>query len=425
MKKGIIAVILFLIVPLLSAQSEKILTKELRSCIAQFSKTYAEQNPGLATRKGAIILDFTEVGSRAQKNKLGLLVETYLQEQMGNSIIFYLVDRKNLQEILKEQSLSMSGLVKESTAPKIGELSGASVFLSGEVIENGQTFKVSIKLTDASKSEILDTYTFSIPGDEMIDASVNLQYSYVAKNGIGIGYGIRYLITAPENFTKSSIIQMINEIGLKYRVSKSFLVELGVWLPLISKTDSFYDLTESEVLYGTLQPGLPATLANYKIQRYSCAVQEMFISHLGAQYTLNFSPKFNIGVKAGALFLTDTTVKLRTSLYRKIETLDSSGTNIETRIQLDQEGMDIVFNKTLGGKVEISPEFFITSRFALNLTVGYIMLKSPKIFEIRKGTSDFNEDDYFGFDPTKMPDGTPWTFDYSGLYAGFSMSVFF
>ncbi len=103
MKKTILFALIVLVTQVsLSAQADKKLTMEIRYCVEDLSSTCAGQYPDLGSRQGAAILPFNENGDRVKKNKLAALVETYLSEQMGNSLAFYLV-RKNLDKILKEQ----------------------------------------------------------------------------------------------------------------------------------------------------------------------------------------------------------------------------------------------------------------------------------------------------------------------------------
>ena len=423
MKNLFMLIILLLSASVLVAEPDKTLSGQIRYCIDEISYSYAERNPGLVSRQGAAILEIKENGDRVSQNKLGILIETYIEEQMDNSIVFYLVDRKNLDEILQEQSLSLSGLIDEATAPEIGEISGISVFLSGEVIEEGRNFKVSVKLTDASTAEVIDTYSFSIDGKKMIDASLDLQYSYVAENGIGISLGSNYLITQPANFNQQTILQLFNDLSAKYRISKEFMFEVGMWLPMISKTDSYY-VHPADFTYGDIQPDLTNPLAADNADQRA-VVQSIWLSHVDAQFTFNFSPQFNLGIKLGWIFSPDITVRLSTNPYHLAEAWNTAGTTQTDSIVLEEDEIDLVFNHLHGVRVELAPEFFITPRFAVNAAIGYIYTLPADVFEVRIGTRKFESSGYYGYDPTLMPDGTPWVFDFSAVYGGVSVSVFF
>ena len=85
--------------------------------------------------------------------------------------IFYLVERDVLEDILKEQKLSLSGLVNEDTGPEIGEISGVSAFISGKIIAQGNDFRISLELIDASTSRVLSTYAFTLEKKSLIKAA--------------------------------------------------------------------------------------------------------------------------------------------------------------------------------------------------------------------------------------------------------------
>ena len=418
-----ILVLLLCSVFIIHARQGESLSAEIRTCIDEFSQGYADRFPGLGSKRGAAILEFNENGDEVKRNKLGVLIETYIEEQMENSIVFYLVDRENLDEILKEQSFSLSGLVDEDTGPEIGDISGVAVFLSGEIIKEGPDFKVSIKLTDASTTEVLDTYSFYIPERQMIDASLDLQYSYVAPNGIGFSFGMNYLIIPPPGFNQETILKTVWDLSAKYRISKDFMVEMGVLMPFVSKTDSYYVYPE-QFTYGDIQPQLAGSPAA-ETADLKAAVQSIWISHVDLQYTINFSPEFNIGVKLGWVFCPDTIVRISTNPYYKLESWDSAGTALADAIVQEAGGIDLVFGHMHGGRVEIAPEFFITPRIAINAVAGYILTLPVSVWEVRIGTKHFESADYFGYDPTLMPDGTPWSFDLTSFYGGLSVSVFF
>jgi len=164
MKKNVFLFFVFFFMTAgLAVQAEENLSTEMKKCIDELSYTYADRYPDLVSRRGAAILEIEENGDAVRKNKLGVLIETYIEEQLEKSILFYPVDRKNFDEILKEQSLSLSGLIDEGTGPEIVEISGISTFFSGVIVEESDSFKVSVKLTDASHRKSWAPLPFTYP----------------------------------------------------------------------------------------------------------------------------------------------------------------------------------------------------------------------------------------------------------------------
>jgi len=71
----------------------------------------------------------------AQSDNLGTGMSDMLTTSLVESNRFIVVERQNLEDVMKEQSLGASGMVNEQTAPKIGEILGTQVFIRGAVTE--------------------------------------------------------------------------------------------------------------------------------------------------------------------------------------------------------------------------------------------------------------------------------------------------
>jgi Mg-chelatase subunit ChlD len=83
----------------------------------------------------------------------------YFQEQVQLSVAqnkqFILIARKDLQAVLEEQKLQLSGLLTESQTTKIGELLGAELLLAGELYETEDGYDLFLKLLRVETAEIL------------------------------------------------------------------------------------------------------------------------------------------------------------------------------------------------------------------------------------------------------------------------------
>src|SRR6185295_9115182 len=75
---------------------------------------------------------------------------------------FYLVERQELEKLLKEDQLSLSGLVDPSQAVKVGQLTGAKVLLTGSVIHVDKDLYLVAKLIGVESSRVLGA---SVKGD--------------------------------------------------------------------------------------------------------------------------------------------------------------------------------------------------------------------------------------------------------------------
>jgi len=83
----------------------------------------------------------------------------YFTEQIQLSVSgnkqFTLIARDDLQSILEEQELHLSGLVSDSETMQIGELFGAELLLRGELYEQKAGYDLFLKLLRVETAEIL------------------------------------------------------------------------------------------------------------------------------------------------------------------------------------------------------------------------------------------------------------------------------
>ncbi len=83
----------------------------------------------------------------------------YFLEQVQLSVAqnnqFILIARKDLQAVLEEQKLQLSGLLTEAETTKIGELLGAELLLAGELYKKDGGYDLFLKLLRVQTAEIL------------------------------------------------------------------------------------------------------------------------------------------------------------------------------------------------------------------------------------------------------------------------------
>lgn len=427
------------------AAQDSMLRREIQKSTELLSRAFLNKYPDLTVKRGAAILDFKEESPQARSKKMGTLVRVYLEEALSNSMVLYLVDRKNLGEIKEEMVLSLSGLVDEGTAPEIGFLSGTHALLYGTIVEEGADFRISISLTDVTSGELLLTHSFTIPNREMVAAALDLQYEYVAKNGIGLSVANAQYILANPIFNKS--LPMFISVDAKYRISRNFMLSAGV-MTIPAFGGEFYRWDPSEfpdqyhLHWSFFQPDLPSPLDG-EIGQITASINRAVFFHLDGQVTFNISPQFNIGIRLGAVIGPGIQIDYRHAatggLFSRTEAFDPTGDPPEDIITRDYQDLLLSFGLLYGGKIEICPEIFITPRLAVSGIAGYILTNKaePRLAFASNGDwgfyksaleSRYNESAekaYFGLDPRIMPDGTVWAMDLSGLYAGFSLSFFF
>jgi len=83
----------------------------------------------------------------------------YFGEQLGFSLsrskTFTMVERKDLQAVLDELKLQMTGAVSEKDAVKVGKLAGAKMIVTGSLYGNAENYELFLKLLRVESGEVL------------------------------------------------------------------------------------------------------------------------------------------------------------------------------------------------------------------------------------------------------------------------------
>lgn len=83
----------------------------------------------------------------------------YFGEQLGLSLsrnkTFTMVERKDLQAILDELKLQLTGAVSEKDAVKVGKLAGAKMIVTGSLYGNAENYELFLKLLRVESGEVL------------------------------------------------------------------------------------------------------------------------------------------------------------------------------------------------------------------------------------------------------------------------------
>lgn len=120
------------------------------------------------------VTEFTAVGDVAQEKKIGLLVSELLTGELARFENFTLIERLQMDKVLEEQALSLTGLIDSKTAVEIGTLLDAQALISGSVLEAGAFFIVNARLVDVTKGNIILSETVEIQQDDLIALSNKL-----------------------------------------------------------------------------------------------------------------------------------------------------------------------------------------------------------------------------------------------------------
>jgi TolB-like protein len=144
MKKIIAIIFTLLLFPAISfAANQNIMVED---AINNFSKTFEN----VTSVKTIAIYPFEYSKNAKMRN-----VEDKLILKLSESGRFRIIDRKDIEVLLKEQALTMSGIVENSKMAELGKLKGAEAFLFGKVDVVGNMIIINLQLKEVATGMIL------------------------------------------------------------------------------------------------------------------------------------------------------------------------------------------------------------------------------------------------------------------------------
>ena len=130
-------------------------------------------DPNLPT---VAVLDFTGflMGEGGNSAPLGKAVSAMLITELTGQPGLRVVERFELQDLIQEQKLALSGLVDENQAVEIGRLVGAQYMVYGQVSGVMGTLRMDMRAVDVETSEILEVMKLTGKTEELLDIVVQM-----------------------------------------------------------------------------------------------------------------------------------------------------------------------------------------------------------------------------------------------------------
>lgn len=108
----------------------------------------------------AAVLDFQTSGDKLDKK--GAQAAILLNAKLTAAPNLVLVERQDLEKVLGEQELGLSGTVTAETATKVGQLTGAQVLITGRLFDAGDKYFLVAKIMSTETSRVFgETAAFS------------------------------------------------------------------------------------------------------------------------------------------------------------------------------------------------------------------------------------------------------------------------
>lgn len=120
------------------------------------------------------VLDFTGLmlGDAGNSVAIGKAMSAMLVTEFTARDGLRVLERQNLQSLLQEQRLALSGRVDESSAVEIGKLLGVQYVITGGVVSMGNQLRVDIRATDVETSEVVATLKKNDKPEALLDVVV-------------------------------------------------------------------------------------------------------------------------------------------------------------------------------------------------------------------------------------------------------------
>ncbi|MBT8404277.1 MAG: CsgG/HfaB family protein, partial [Gemmatimonadetes bacterium] len=113
------------------------------------------------TRPGIAVMQFENAGSHGANAEaenfaaLEIGLQVILGTELGQNAALRLVERDDLQALLREQELATEGRVDASTAADIGRLVGARYMVMGSFVDIFEQVRMDARVVDVETGELL------------------------------------------------------------------------------------------------------------------------------------------------------------------------------------------------------------------------------------------------------------------------------
>jgi len=122
------------------------------------------------------VLDFTGlmVGEGANSAPLGKAVAAMLVTELSDREGMKVIERYNLQDLLMEQRLSLSGRVEEDTALEVGLMVGAQYTIYGQVTTIAGETRMDVRIVNVETTEVMEVEKLSGETSELLSMVVQI-----------------------------------------------------------------------------------------------------------------------------------------------------------------------------------------------------------------------------------------------------------
>ena len=152
-----------------------------RSAIALSAAAVVAWGPGTATIEAqdvptVAVMDFSSfmMGEAGGAVNLGKAISAMLVTEFSGRDGMRIIERQELNDLIREQDLSLSGRIEEADAIEVGKMLGVQYVLHGQVTSIVDNLRMDIRAVDVETSEIVTVMKKSDKTSELFAVVVDL-----------------------------------------------------------------------------------------------------------------------------------------------------------------------------------------------------------------------------------------------------------
>ncbi|MFZ9889485.1 MAG: DUF5683 domain-containing protein, partial [Myxococcota bacterium] len=119
------------------------------------------------------ILPLQENDEETRERRLGLVVSDLVVTNLVRDHRVAIVERERLAAVFDELALQASGATDPAAGAKLGEMAGARGVVVGDIVDTGESFRVSARVLDVETATVVVATEIALPKDELIAYSAD------------------------------------------------------------------------------------------------------------------------------------------------------------------------------------------------------------------------------------------------------------
>ena len=176
---------------------------------------------------------------------------------------FTVIDRNHLRTILREQKLSMSGLMDPKNQKKLGKILGVDALLLGSITSFGESYRITFKLVATDTAQVVAADRGSIPKtpatNELWDTIIEDDLVVGTSAGSMTAGGSRVVMSVKKGVFRNQFLELAIELVAQRKDKKS--LTLVARLTNVTK----HDIYVAESSYSTVLDDVGVTWERYNL----------------------------------------------------------------------------------------------------------------------------------------------------------------